>query len=234
MNTQEVIYEYEQALLGKKKNIDGDVFRYSSYGNELLALDVFKYAIENIMHWTPDEAYNGLNGKVIDLLRLRHLVKFVSFPPEFDPDKDFYYIVSKIYPDKIKINIKKRTLIMYQQILSGKIKKFPKRFVEGRDGEMRAIFCLKYAIRNYGTFESTEDLYRAFSDSAGIEFLKKVKLYLPCTTLFDYPIDFLHATFSKDEQAYNQFIYSMYKFRAYDRQQTRKRKVAESVNKSDN
>ena len=53
------------------------------------------------------------------------------------------------------------------------------------------------------------------------------------TVLLD-PIDFLHATFSKDEQAYNQFIYSMYKFRAYDRQQTRKRKMAESVNKSDN
>lgn len=232
MDSKEIIYEYERVLLGKKKCIDSDTFCYDECGNEKLALAVFKYAIEEIMHWTPREAYQGLNRRIIDLLKLRQLIKFVRFPPEFDYRRDYYYIVSKVYPDTIKISVKQRTLIMYQQLLTGEIKKFPKRFLEGRDGEMRAIFCLKYAIRNCGTFESVEDLYKAFSDNDGVRFLKNVKLYLPCTSLFDYPIDFLHATFSEEEQAYNQFIYSMYRFRAYDRQKVKEKRIEKAATES--
>lgn len=225
MTKQEVIYEYEQTLLEKKKNIDSEIFCYNDYGNEKLVIQIFKYAIENIMHWTPKEAYYGLNDKIVSLLKLKHLAKYIQFPPEFDSDKDYFFIVSKIYPNSIKVNIKERTLIMYQQLLSEELKKFPKRFLEGRDGEMRAAFCLKYAIQNYGTFESVKDLYRAFSGPEGVEFLKKVKLYLPCTTLFDFPIDFLHASFPESERINNEFIYEMYRFRAYERDQIRRAKA---------
>lgn len=225
MTNREIIYEYEQTLIDKKKNIDSEIFCYNDYGNEKLVIQIFKYAIENIMHWTPKEAYYGLNDKIINLLKLKYLVRYIQFPPEFDPNEDYFFIVSRIYPDRIKVNIKEKTLIMYQRLLSDKLKKFPKRFLEGRDGEMRAVFCLKYAIQNYGTFGSIEDLYRAFSSSEGSDFLKRVKLYLPCTTLFDCPIDFLHASFSKSEQMNNEFIYTLYKFKVYEREQIRKNKL---------
>lgn len=234
MTKKEIIYEYEQMLLGKKKNIDSEIFCFNEYGNEKLALEIFRYAIEDIMHWSPIDAYHGLNEKYINLLKLKHIVRYIRFPAEFDSDKDFYFIVSRLYPDKIKINVKERTLIMYQQLLSGEIKKFPKRFLEGRDGEMRAAFCLKYAIQNYGLFENIEDLYRAFSCSEGNEFLRKVKLYLPCTTLYELPIDFLHASFPQKEQEKNEFIYTMYRFRAYEKMLIKKKNSANRVrNKND-
>ena len=216
MNAQEVIYEYEQSLIGKKKSIDSEIFCFNEYGNEKLVLEIFRYAFEKIMHWSPAEAYHRVDRKTMDLLKLRHLVKYIRFPGEFDPATDYFFIISKLYPDKIKIDSKERTLILYQQLLSGKMKKFPKRFLEGREGEMRALFCLKYAIQNFGTFESIEDLYRAFSTSEGSAFLKKVKLYQACTTLFDFPIDFLHNSFPISERLGNEFIYSMYKFRVYE------------------
>ncbi len=217
MNREEAIYEYEQMLLGKKSSIDSDIFCYNDLGNEKIAIEMFKYAFEKIMHWSPYDAYHNFNEKFAEILKLRHLVKYINFPPEFDPNTDFYYVAVRVYPDKIKVNLKERTLSMYEQLLSGEMKKFPKRFLEGRDGEMRAVFCLKYAIQNYGTFTSIEDLYRAFSEQEGIDFLKKMKLYQPCTILFDSPIEFLHSTFTSDDKLNNEFIYTIYKFRVYEK-----------------
>lgn len=217
MNREEAIYEYEQMLIGKKGSIDSDIFRYSALGNEALAIYMFKYAFENIMHWTPKEAYYGFNANVAELLKLKHLIKYIIFPPEFDPETDYYFVVAKVYPGIIKVDVRERTLQLYQQLLDGKIKKFPKRFLEGRDGEMRALFCLKYAIQTYGTFKNVKDMYRAFSENDGIDFLKKVKLHQPCTVLFDTPVDFLHSSFSANDQKYNEFLYAMYKFRLYEK-----------------
>jgi hypothetical protein len=187
------------------------------------------------MHWSPKEAYYGFNENVAELLRLKHLVKYINFPPEFDPETDYYFVVARVYPEIVKIDVKERTLQMYQQLLDGKIKKFPKKFLEGRDGEMRALFCLKYAIQNYGTFRNIEHLYEAFSGSEGVEFLKKVKLYQPCLVLYNFPIDYLHDIFSKTEQKYNEFIYAKYRFRTYEKNfikgkhATKKRKPKELV-----
>lgn len=223
MNKQEILYEYETILLGKKGSVDSDLLSYSPVQNEALALEVFRYAIEKIMHWSPMDAYYHLNNETIKLLKLASFAKQINFPPEFNPKTDYFYIVSRLYPDKIKINIKERALIMYQNLLEGKIKKFPKRFTEGRDGEMRSLFCLKYAIKNYGTFTDIEDLYRAFSEQDGVNFLKQVKLFQACSTIFEFPIDFLHAAFSEEEQVENEFIYTMYRFRAYENELRRLR-----------
>lgn len=223
MNRDEILYEYEQLLLDKKNSIDSEMFCYNAKGNELVATEIFKYAIEKILHWTPQEAYKLLDANIIEILKLRQFVKYISFPPEFDPKFDFYYIVARIYPKTIKVNIKERTLIIYERILSGDIgpggrvaTRFPQHFFDGRDGEMRAIFCLKYAIQNYGSFKNINDMYRIFAGPEGREFLRKVKLNQACEVLFDFPIDYFHSVFSESQQKANEFIYTMYRFKAYE------------------
>lgn len=225
MQTEEIIYEYEQLLMGKKKSIDSDVFCYQGYGNEVLALSVFRYAIEKVLGWSPNDAYHYLNAEVIQLLKLKMFIRYIEYPPEFDPQKDFFYIVVKLYPTVFKISAKERTLSVYQRLLNKEISKLPKRFIEGRDGEMRALFCLRYAINNYGHFKNIEDLYRAFAGSEGRAFLREVRLTQVCNTLFELPIDYLHESFAPEDQDANSFLYSYWRFRAY----VQKLKLAEKT-----
>lgn len=222
MKREEIIYEYEQMLLGKKNMIDSEIFNRSAYGNEKLALEIFRYAIEEILKWTPKEAFNCLNAEIVTILKLKNIAKYIEFPPEFNPSKDYGYIAAIIYPDVIKISNKERVLMLYESILNGKTQRFPKRFLEGRDGDMRVAYCLKYAIQNYGTFTGVEDLYKTFSGDEGLRFLKKVKLHQCSSILFDYPIDHLHSCFSAEDQKNNEFLYAMYRFKAYDTDMIRK------------
>lgn len=212
MTEQDVFYEYEQILLGKRKNYSSDIFaNHTAAGKEEIALMFFRCIFEKYLKWSPKEAYNFLNKDVIKTMKLIPLVRFIRFPPEFNPMEDCFYIVAKAYPDVFKIDPVKQTEIIYDKILTGKSSRYPKFFFEGQDGIMRAIFCLKYAIKEHKTITTPDELYRFFAYE-GATFLRKYKLWDAFILNFGtYPIDYLHACFTEDAKQEYAFIYNKYR-----------------------
>lgn len=213
MTDQDIFYEYEQVILGKRKNYPSELFAGNTEsGKELIALRFFKCIFEKYLKWTPEQAYHSLNANIIKTMKLAPLVRFIRFPPEFDPMIDCFYIVAKVYPDKFKISEKKQTEIVYKRVMNDEVSRYPKFFFEGRDGMMRALFCLRYALKEYGDFRNADEMYRHFA-LHGTDFLKKCKLYDAYAINFEgKPIDFLHNCFNKYDRDAFDFIYNKYRY----------------------
>lgn len=235
MTDQDIFYEYERVLLGRRKNYASEIFSgNSAAGKEEIALHFFRCVMEKYFGWTPEEAYHNLNKEIMDKMRLTPLLRFIRFPPEFDPSNDCFYIVAKAYPDKFHVDEVKQTRIIYDRVLSGKISRFPKGFFENRGGYMRALFCLQYAIGEFTAFQTPEEMYKYFAYH-GVIFLRKYKLWDAFRMNFRgrHPLDYLNEcmdTYSKYEYS---FIYAKYSvLAAYNELCKKKYKEAkEALNK---
>ena len=215
-----ILYEYDTVLLGEKTSLSPYFFNKSNEQNEKLALEVIRYAVENYLKWSPAEMYQRFDEDVVKLMKLESIMKYVCFPPEADEKKDFFVIAGKLYPDKVKIDIKNMTLHIYKKVLAGKMYKFPKGFFDGGLGVYRAAVCLQYALTQKFHFDSIEEIYRAFSTARGTKILKDSKLQAARIVLYDYAIDYLHDSLSEEDQ--DEFLYHQYRFNIINEKQKRR------------
>lgn len=211
MTDQDIFYEYERVLLGKRKNYASEIFAGNSVaGKEEIALHFFRCVIEKYFGWTPEEAYHNLNKEILEKMKLIPLVRFIRFPPEFSPTIDCFYIVAKAYPEKFKVDEAKQTKIVYNRVLNGDFSRFPKGFFEGRDGYLRALFCLQYAIKEFGTFKTADEMYRHFAFH-GMDFLRKYRLVEAYKINFNtHPVHFLNDCMNKYSKYEYSFLYAKY------------------------
>lgn len=211
MTDQDIFYEYERVLLGKRKNYASEIFAGNSdAGKEEIALHFFRCIFEKYFGWTPEEAYHNLNKEILEKMKLIPLVRFIRFPPEFNPTVDCFYIVAKAYPNKFKVDEAKQTKIVYNRVLSGEFSRFPKGFFEGRGGYLRALFCLQYAIREFGAFKTADEMYRYFTYH-GMEFLKQYRLLEAYKINFNsHPVYFLNECMSKYSKYEYSFLFAKY------------------------
>lgn len=227
MTDQDIFYEYEQVLLGKRKNYSSEIFAgHSAAGKEEIALRFFRCIFEKYLKWTPEEAYHELNKNILEKMKLAPLVRFIRFPPEFNPMEDCFYIVAKAYPDKFTVDEVKQTKIVYNRVLKGEVSRFPKYFFENRDGYMRALFCLKYAIQEYCSFKKPEEMYKYFAYH-GEEFLRKYKLWDAYAMNFGtIPLDYLNECMNAYSKCEYSFLYNKYRVIAIYNDICKKKKKA--------
>ena len=216
-NVYPLMFEYDLILVGKKNTFSPFFFNYSKEQNKRVALSVFKYAIEKYLKWSAEEASIYLTYEVVQFMKLDGLLKYIEFPAELDSKKDMFYIAHLLYPNKVKFDKKELILRTYKEVLSGKLYKFPKEYLSGSMGVIRACVCFQYMVNQFLPFNSIEEMYNFFSSTNGIKALKKYRLYAICTDIFDYPIDYLHEALSNNQK--NEFFYHYYKFSTTNREQ---------------
>ena len=93
------------------------------------------------------------------MMKLDELYKHIEFPCELDKMEDFYYIAVLLYPKKFKINQTKLAVDIYKKVLSGKLCKFPKEYLVGEVGAIRAYVCFQYMLTNFLQIDNIEELY---------------------------------------------------------------------------
>lgn len=212
-----LMFEYELILLGKKNSFAPYFFNYNAEYNEKIALEVFKYAIEDFLGWSPEEAQLYLNMDILKIMKLDTIVRFIRFPAELNLEKDLFYIAHLLYPKRVKFNSRELILRTYKEVLDGILYKFPKEYLSGSMGVTRACICFQYMASQFLPFNNVEEMYKFFSTTNGVKALKKYRLYAICTDIFDYPIDFLHESLSSSQK--NEFFYHYYKFNIINREQ---------------
>ncbi len=197
INTTELSYYFEQIVLQKKRRILHEIFTGNPEKDEEAALDFLRYVIENVLYWTPEQAYKYLTFDILNRIGVGFLKNYITFPPEFSKTLDFYLVVVKAYPNEFKIDYKKQVLLVYQRHLSGVIKHLPLVFFSGERGRTNACWCLEWAIQNNGEFsmEKPAPLFRLFTFKKCESFLKKYKLLEVSNALFPSHLEFLYLTY---------------------------------------
>lgn len=204
-------------LLGKKTVFSPYFFSFSADHNERIALDVFQYAIEVYLRWSPEEAGTYLTMDVVKLLKLDSILKYIRFPAELTIERDLFYIAHLLYPKRVPFDEKELILRTYKEVLGGQLYKFPKEYLSDSLGMMRACICFQYMCSKYLSFTSVEQMYAHFSTSQGTKDLKKYRLYAICVDMFELPLDFLHESLSIRQK--NEFFYHYYRFSLKNREQ---------------
>lgn len=203
-----IIREYERVLVGMTPEISKKNFPFDESVNEKFALFVFRYAIEELLKWSPWEAYRLFTPAIVEKMKLTPLLEYINFPSDVTP-QDTEYIVHLLYPRKIPYDFARYALNIYEKVRAGKCR-YPKDYMFGGKGLKRATICLQYALKEEHLFDSVEEMYRYFASTEATEFLKRNKLHQLYYSFYSSPLDFLH--YSLPEDLRSELYYGYYGF----------------------
>ncbi len=188
-----IYVDYDNSLIGRSPSIESYNFypAEASKNNQQRALICIRYAIEKILCWDEDKAIKKFDEYMIKKMKLEKIIKYIEFPIEV-PYGDPQYILSLLYPHRIKLDQQQLIENVYQNVLAGKGKQFPREYFVGGIGFKRFCFCLKYLIENIKTFSTIEEIYSFFCSSDGKKFLYEYRLKVPADQFFININDVIH------------------------------------------
>lgn len=185
-----ILNEYEEVLIGNRKKISSHYFAFDKKGNERVAVGVIRYAVEKLLGWSPENAVQLLNQNYIHFMKLDQMIKYIAFPSDVSKE-DTDYILYLLYPKLINYDIQKYTLRVYKDVLNND-GRYPKDYMYGYLGMLRAKICLQYSIKNNCIFKSADELYKFFASRDCIKYLKKHKLYQLYVNFYETPLEYMH------------------------------------------
>lgn len=206
-----LIYEYQNVLLGKSKasRVPLAVWQNDErYNSDLAERFLREYVVEKMLGWSPYEMYKKFNRSVIRQLHLSPILGKIILPTEAIRE-DYFVYAHILYPDIIPFDFKSMTILMYNRILSGTVKRYPRGFFSDTYGKKRAKLCLRYVLFQKNAFSDSDNLYRQFIGDAGKKLLESHKLTLAYEYQYEDPIDYLHDSLEPGER--DDFIYKFYK-----------------------
>lgn len=202
--------DYENYLIGNSK----DVGKHNFYGaapggaNQQRALLLLHYALEEVLGWNEEEVIRKFDSYMINVLKLERVVDYIKYPAEV-PDRDPRYILSLLYPERIKLNYTQMVVEVYQRVLRGE-GQFPREYFAGVDGFFRFSICLQYLISSYKPFFDLDELYEFFLSPEGNKFLMKFRLKVPAEQFHIKLLDCIKEITANNE--YCNLYYSYYSF----------------------
>ena len=201
---------YEDLLIGKA-NPKSLIIRGTEDEQEETALNIWRYAIKNLLHWQPQDAAECIDKEIVKNLKLDVTLKYIPAPPDLDINEDFDYIVHLAFPKDVPYDPTEQAIKMYKRILAGAKAKFPKKYFKGPYCYYKAGVLLQYAISNYIPFNDIAELYQMFADTTKTNAkLKELKLYEVSKDLYNTPLDFFHSSLPDSQK--DMFLYKYYKF----------------------
>lgn len=199
MNNIGLLMEYEDILLGKRKDFSSEYIGKATASKEMKEL--LTYVYEDLLKWSPETIKIHNTPALTEALHLSRPIKKIDFPIGLDPSEDVFYVAHFLYPDKIHYSKKALVLRIYEKVLQGALAKYPKKFFSDAEGELNLNICFQYAVAQKLSIRSIEELYEYFSDrDKGITFLKKTNLYSAFADFYEYPIDILHESLPSFQQ----------------------------------
>ena len=199
------IEEYEELLIGERKEFSQYFFE-DNICTEDLVLECIRYACEKLLKWTPKQACSLFNTRIVDMMKMRMMINYIEFPLELEKEKDYYYVMHKLYPDIMPFSVEDSVINMYKRILNGKVQ-FPREYATGPEGITKICICLQYAIEHYHPFHSVKEMYVFFTSMDGTRFMKKYQLFSIMTLLGMDPLTLLHETLPEDQKSDFYFYY---------------------------
>lgn len=217
LKTDPIIQEYEQVLAGNKNEISVTRFfaNHTDESQRMDAVKVFRFVCEEMLHWKPDIFRDYLTDEILEIYKLKPLMKRLHFPNELDPAVDLWYVAMLCYPQINDIDSDEDIIIrVFESVQKGRRERLPQDFFHGERGRMAALICLRYTILKRISYTNMESLYKkfAFPDSYLVNLLSEVRLDKPCKDFYkNDKLLFLHDALSLRKQQID-FLYFYYDF----------------------
>ena len=125
--------EYEGILLGNTQKFSQ--LSLTRLREKTTAKQILRFIFEELLEWTPEQVRDYLTPQIAEQLHLTRIVHQIDFPSECNPETDLFYLAAFVYPEQIRISKRKQVLFVYEKVLQGKLKKFPKNFFLSGDAE---------------------------------------------------------------------------------------------------
>ena len=175
---------------------------------------IIRYAVTELLQWTPQEAMDHMTTEILDKLKLRPLIKtYLSvecLPPDMDRNADLDYLMAFCFG--IRYNSLRQLMRMKQRISTGVRKKYPKSLFYGQSGREKAAYLLNDYISTHMYLSSSDqlgELYARFADSAVMnKVFRRNDLYTACHTNYHDPLEFFHYSLRDEER--DDFLYTFH------------------------
>ena len=229
--------EYEMMYIDTaKKNLSNLYFRgLTRERQQLLALEVIRFAVENYLRWEPEDVARYMSREVLDKMRLSSVVKrYIDFPVEYSKEYELTYLCYLLYPDVYHLDMEEQVMHLYGKIMNGELANFPSQWMESDQGIMRfqIIFCYVLSGLRYS---SIEDAYRDFASPEGPKIMKKYKIYNFATKIFPDVFSAFHYSLPEydddGEPLRNDFLFNYLQFERSRKKQQSEKKKAEKLAK---
>ena len=202
--------DYENMLIGRTGEIGTHNFWGTEKGgaNQMRAVICVRYAIENVLEWTPDEALAKFDSYIIRFMKLTKILQYIRWPDDIE-NGDPKYLLSLIYPWKIKIRGRDKVIEVFRGVLETG-QQFPREYFNGITGFKRYCICLKIVATEFHQMSSTQEIYEFFSSQEGRAMLLDCRLLVPAEHM---GIDLYNCIRAIAPKEHGQFWYSFYCFR---------------------
>lgn len=210
MNEQDIIYDYEQVLLGKQRTFKIAFQKDASFStNQRAVTVVWKYAIEVLLKWTPEMALDLFNYDLVEKLKLDKAAEYIgitfSRKKTFSVAKILQYVYPQIVYDPgqeaIEYFQRINKLEGFEVIDSNKVLRFPKSYFDGEDGLAKASAVVNYAISVYMNDKNVYELYAFFSKAGAAErWMRSKGLSMILQQYAKRPITCLHNALPEEKK----------------------------------
>lgn len=208
--TRELIMAYDELFIGLSDRLPIKFFsNISSAICHATALELFRYALDTRLHWSPTEIRDYLTMEVIDDLKLRPVFRYINFPNGLIKESSLFYIAWAIYPQTQNKSIADMELVTYRKYLDGAIKKLPQHYFKDEFRTQRAYNCLIDRLNYYHPFSSDDPfyMYEYFVSPGCVPFLGKSKLIKICVELNINPLEFFFSALSNNQRDFIMFSF---------------------------
>ena len=188
------------------------------------ALSIVRHVVKDVLGWTPEQAMEHIDAEVARRARLDMLFKYIDCPMEVVRGEDYQWMVHKAFPSETRYDGTEQLFRIYDLVLSGRMKKFPRNFFTGERGMEKVVTLFRSYVSRNVPASSIADLYRIFSDNArGWNILRDAHLYYEVAPAYSSPLEFLHDSIGAEA---DDFLYSFYQFNAAVKELERARRRA--------
>ena len=236
LNARTNIFEYEELLMGQRTRFEAS-FKGSPTENKKEVGHIWRYAIEELLGWTPEEALKNLDNDMVEALMLHKTFAGLDYEPKKTYVSDYRFILQYAFPESIKYDFVQETLSEYEHVAKlGMWKndtedyKYPKNFFGDNNGAARANILLRHVVNTYLGDMSLKEKYVFFADFIGARnWIKKYFLDTPVTTeMYMSPLEYFHRSLPQTERS--ELLYNACKLRySQERPRRKRRKVVEQV-----
>jgi hypothetical protein len=207
---RDLIMAYDEMFIGITDRLPITFFsNISSAVCHNIALELFHYAFDTRLHWSPTEIRDYLTLEIINDLKLMPVFRYIKFPNGLIPENSLFYIAWCIYPKTQNKSIQEVELQTYRRYLDGTIKKLPQHYFQDEYGPQRAYNCLIDRLNYYQPFSSDDPfyIYEYFVSPGCVPFLGKAKLIKLCVMLNLNPLEFFFKALSPSQKDFAMFSF---------------------------
>lgn len=204
------IFEYEELLMGQRTRFEAS-FKGSPSENRKEVGHIWRYAIEELLGWTPEEALKNLDSDMVEALMLHLTFAGLDYEPKKTYISDYRFILQYAFPESIKYDFVAETISEYEHVAKLGIwqnddskYKYAKNFFSDNNGTSRANILLRHVVNLYLGDLSLKEKYIFFAEDYGKaeRWIKKKCLGAPLITeMYSSPLEYFHRALPQSERS---------------------------------